>query len=228
MGWMGVYAQSNKNNSKKNEDVNITDITDVIQMANNVLVQVEGRNATGEAIDLGLPSGTKWASCNIGANKPEEYGDYFAWGETEKKEIYAWGTYTHCNGSEIACHDLGSDISGTEYDVAHVKWGGKWRMPTSDNIQELLDNCKSEWTKLNGVIGRKFTSKINGNSIFLPAAGYCWNGNLGHVGKGGYYWSSTQSPYHLYYAYYLYFRSGRAYWYLDNRYYGRNVRPVMK
>ena len=227
MGLMGVIAQNNKDNSNKDGDVNITD---VIQMAKNNKSQYEGKKVTGEAIDLGLPSGMKWASCNIGANKPEEYGDYFAWGETEKKKEYNWSSYIHSEGrgSEIVCYDFGSDISGKEYDVAHVKWGGKWHMPTSDDIQELLDNCKSEWTKLNGVVGRKFTSKINGKSIFFPAAGYRWNGTLSHVGKGGFYWSSTQSPYHSYYAYYLYFRKGRAYWYLDYRYYGRSVRPVMK
>ena len=225
IGLVGANAQNNKNNSNEDGDVNISD---VIELAKNIRSQENEEIATGEAIDLGLPSGTKWASCNVGANKPEEYGDYFAWGETEKKKRYDWVQYVHNNGDHTTCYDIGSNISGTMYDVAHVKWGGKWRMPTSDNFQELIDNCKSEWTKLNGVNGRKFTSKINGNSIFLPAAGYRRDGSLGHAGKGGFYWSATQSPYILHNAYYLYFRSKCAYWTPDDRYYGRTVRPVMK
>ena len=187
-----------------------------------------GSITTGEAIDLGLPSKTKWASCNVGATKPEEYGGYYAWGETEKKETYTWENYLYCDGSYSTCNDLGSDISGTEYDVAHVKWGGDWVMPTLDDIKELLDNCTSEWTKLNGVNGMKFTSKKNGNSIFLPAAGSRWNGGL-YAGKRGCYWSSTQYPAHLYSAYSMDFDSGSANWsYNDYRSGGQSVRPVVR
>jgi len=92
-------------------------------------------------IDLGLSSGTKWACCNVGANKPEGNGDYYAWGETQTKSKYNWSTYTHCDGSEENCHNIGSDIAGTRYDVAHVKWGGSWVMPSRDQIKELKDNC---------------------------------------------------------------------------------------
>ena len=81
-------------------------------------------------IDLGLPSGTKWACCNVGADTPEAYGGYYAWGETEEKSTYSWSNYIHCNGSRETVHDIGSDIAGTEYDVAHVKWGGSWVMPS--------------------------------------------------------------------------------------------------
>ena len=183
-----------------------------------------------EAIDLGLPSGTKWASCNVGASKPEEYGGYYAWGETEEKEVYKWSTYIHCDGSSSTCHDLGSDISGTEYDVAHVKWGGNWCMPTLDDIDELLDNCTSEWTTLNGVNGRKFTSKINGNSIFLPAAGYRWDwdGGLSRAGERGLYWSSSQFPDRSFRADGLFFGSGYADWGNDIRGSGDSVRPVVR
>ena len=180
-------------------------------------------------IDLGLPSGTKWACSNVGATKPEEYGGYYAWGETEEKSYYDWSTYIHCDGSSTTCHDLDSDISGTEYDVAHVKWGSDWVMPTYDEQMELLNNCTSEWTTLNGVKGRKFTSKINGNSIFLPAAGGRWHGDLYYAGEGGYYWSSTQSPDYSDGAYDLYFRSGYASWYYYGlRGNGQSVRPVVR
>ena len=109
-------------------------------------------------IDLGLPSGTKWACCNVGATQPEEYGGYYAWGETEEKEVYSEDTYKYYqNGSYV---NIGSDISGTEYDVAHVNWGSDWVMPTHDEQMELLNNCTSEWTTLNGVNGRKFISFI--------------------------------------------------------------------
>ena len=180
-----------------------------------------------EAIDLGLPSKTKWASCNVGATKPEEYGGYYAWGETEEKEIYNLSTYIHCDGSYETFHDLGSDISGTEYDVAHVKWGGKWVMPTLNDIKELLDNCTYERTTLNGVIGGKFTGP-NGNSIFLPAEGYRWNGDLYYAGSNGNFWSSTQNPSNSDYAYGLGFGSGNADWGSGYRPIGFTVRPVAR
>ena len=178
-------------------------------------------------IDLGLPSGTKWACCNVGADKPETYGGYYAWGETEEKGDYSESSYKYYKNGEYV--NIGSDISGTEYDVAHVKWGGKWCMPTIDEQRELLGNCTTEWTTLNGVKGRKFTSKINGNSIFLPAAGFRWSGDLIYAGEYGHYRSSTQNPYYSYNAYGLYFYSGNANWdkYYD-RDFGRSVRPVVR
>ena len=130
------------------------------------------------AIDLGLPSGTKWASCNVGANMPEEFGDYYAWGATEVS-------------SEGLNEDyLSSNICGTQHDVAHMKWGGEWRMPNYAQILELIDNCTHEWTKLNEVKGSKFTG-LNGNSIFLPAAGpklpglrsFYWSGSYDKIKK---------------------------------------------
>ena len=172
-------------------------------------------------IDLGLPSGTKWACSNVGATTPEEYGGYYAWGETEEKGVYSKDTYKFRNYS--------SDISGTKYDVAHVKWGGEWVMPTKDEFKELLDNCNSKWTTLNGVKGRKFTSKKNGNSIFLPAAGDRAGGNLYSPGERGYYWSSVPSPYGSSVPYILSFKSDEAFW-NDGivNYYGLSVRPVVR
>jgi hypothetical protein len=150
LGTSGAFAQSNKYDLN---DDGVVDVTDVIQLVNYILGK---ENETHVAVDLGLPSGTKWASCNVGATKPEEYGGYYAWGETEEKEFYDKSTYKFYQ--DDAYVNIGSDISGTEYDVAHVKWGGNWCMPTYDDIQELRDNCTSEWTTLNGVNGRKFTA----------------------------------------------------------------------
>jgi hypothetical protein len=174
-----------------------------------------------EAINLGLPSGTKWASCNVGATKPEEYGGYYAWGETEEKEDYREATYKYYHLS------LGSDISGTEYDVAHVKWRGNWRMPTKVECEELLAYCIIKWTTLNGVNGSMFISKINGNSIFLPAAGHRWQESLSNARLGGLYWSSTQYP-SIVCAYSFCCGKGGAFRDNDNSSYGRSVRAVWK
>lgn len=162
-------------------------------------------------IDLGLPSGTMWACCNVGAGSPTDYGDYYAWGETESKTIYN-------------LQHIGSDIAGTQYDVAHVRWGSLWRMPSRMQIQELIDHTNSEWTIVNGVEGRRFTSKTNGNSVFLPASGGRWDGEFNGVGSWGFYWSST--PIGEYYGYILYFDSGDAYSGSDSRGGGVQVRPV--
>ncbi len=144
-----------------------------------------------EAIDLGLPSGTKWASWNVGASKPEDFGGYYAWGETEEKDYYDWSTYIYCDGSKETCHHIGDDIAGTKYDVAHVKWGGSWRMPTMAQQEELRLYCFGEWTQLNGVNGTLVTGP-NGKSIFLPAANLRWGGGYyDDEGESGNYWSSS-------------------------------------
>ena len=187
-----------------------------------------------EYVDLGLPSGTKWATCNVGANKPEEYGGYYAWGETEEKSNYDWSTYKWCNGSEntmtkyCADSDYGTVDNKTvldpEDDVAHVKWGGSWRMPTIDEQCELLNYCDWEWTTLNGVKGYKVTGP-NSNSIFLPAAGSRSGSDVGNIGYDGIYWSSSLSSDDSNSAYFLYFYD----FYYCNYYYrcyGQSVRPV--
>jgi hypothetical protein len=181
-------------------------------------------------IDLGLPSGTKWACCNVGATTPEGYGGYYAWGETEEKDYYDWSTYTHCDGSCDTCHDLGIDIAGTQYDVAHVKWGGSWVMPSYDQQVELLDNCSSEWTTVNGINGRVFTGP-NGGSIFLPAAGGRWEDGLNSAGSGGsagWFWSSTRNPSISYGVYFLGITSGSVHWNDMYRYFGFTIRPVAR
>ena len=137
-------------------------------------------------IDLGLPSGTKWACCNVGANSPEDYGGYYAWGETEEKNVYSANTYTLSTANGIG------DLSAEE-DVAIVKWGSQWCMPRVNEIDELLTKCQWSWEKLNGVIGARVTGS-NGNSLFLPASGFKdENDNWSHTTKGTYgsYWGST-------------------------------------
>ena len=155
-------------------------------------------------VDLGLPSGTLWATCNIGATKPEEYGDYFAWGETKPKSIYDWTTYKfvnggfdkltkYCNNSDRGNNGFTDNLTSLESgdDAATANWGSDWCMPTKEQWKELLENTTDEWTMQNGVKGRLFTSKKNGKSLFLPAAGYRWGSGLHGDGSDGGYWSSS-------------------------------------
>ena len=138
-------------------------------------------------IDLGLPSGTKWACCNVGASNPEDYGGYFAWGETTEKSSYTEENYLDGKGIN---YDIGKDIAGTQYDSATVNWGSPWVMPSLEQMNELKNSCTSEWTTENGVNGRRFTS-ANGASIFLPAAGIRSSDELVSAGSYGGYWSSS-------------------------------------
>ena len=169
-----------------------------------------------EYVDLGLS--VRWATCNIGADSPEEYGDYYAWGETETKSSY------DIDNCETWDEDI-DDIAGTSRDVAHVRWGSPWRMPTKKEFDELLSNCDWKWTTLNGKSGYRVTGK-NGNSIFLPAAGWRYGTSLYFAGDYGYYWGSTPYGSGTQYAYYLDFRSGNQYWGWSNRSLGQSVRPV--
>ena len=178
-----------------------------------------------QAVDLGLPSGTLWASCNVGATKPEENGGYFAWGETEEKDFYDWITYKHCDGSEDTCHNLGVDIASTQYDVAYIKLGCNWRIPTYLEFKELIDNCRIEWVSQEGVKGRKFTGP-NGKSIFLPAAGRRLHDGLDHKSRSGLYWTSMQIPGESNRACDLGFNSNHVSFYNILRCDGQSVRPV--
>ena len=189
-----------------------------------------------EYVDLGLPSGTKWATCNVGADAPEAYGDYYAWGETALKDNYNWGTYKWCNGdyNNLTKYNTKNNFGTVdnkttldpEDDAATVNWGGKWRMPTNDEWGELIDECAWTWTTLNGVNGYEVKSNANGNTIFLPAAGCRSYDYLYDAGDLGNYWSSsldTDSPYNAWYVYFYSDCVRRNYRY---RYYGRSVRPV--
>lgn len=184
------------------------------------------------AVDLGLS--VMWASCNVGAESPEGYGGYYAWGETEEKSNYTALTYKYYLGDldgdgyyydSNEYQNIGSNISGTSYDVAHVKWGGSWRMPTLSEIQELCNKCSWEWTTVNGISGQKVTGP-NGNSIFLPAAGFRNGTDVYYRGSLGNYWSATLYESLSSYAYRLGFLSGYHDWDYLSRGLGLTVRPV--
>ena len=178
------------------------------------------------AIDLGLPSGTKWCCCNVGASTPEGYGGYYAWGETSEKSVYNWDTYAYYNFNTAGYVNIGSDIAGTSYDVARVRMGAPWRMPSYEQQMELINNCSRQWTQQNGVNGILVTGP-SGGQVFLPAAGCRRADELYDAGSGGHYWSSSLYPYLVDSAYGLYFDS--VYWSWDNggcRYCGRSVRAV--
>ena len=178
-------------------------------------------------IDLGLPSGTKWACCNVGAEKPEDYGGYFSWGETTEKSSYTSDNYLDGKGTS---YDIGNDIAGTQYDAATVNWGSSWVMPSFEQVEELRNNCTSKLTKENGVTGCRFTGP-NGASIFLPPPGYRSGDGLYRKGVRAHYWSSSLYKLNSLNAYILYFDSSQLDWdYTDNRSRssGRSVRPVSK
>ena len=175
----------------------------------------------GTAIDLGLS--VKWASCNVGATQPWEYGGYYAWGETEEKSgYYQIGYLYYNNGSYI---NIGSDISGTQYDVATVKWGGAWRMPTKAEQDELCNKCTCTWTTLNGVNGYRVTGP-NGNSIFLPAAGYRDETGVFYRGSHGNYRSSSLNNSNFASGFSFGFSDYNIEEYIGNRHFGLSVRPV--
>ena len=189
-----------------------------------------------EWVDLGLPSGLKWATCNVGANSPTAYGNYFAWGETAPQDnyYYYWDTYkfTTDGGSTFTKYN-GTDGKTTldsEDDAAAANWGGKWRMPTDDEWTELCKNCTWTWTadyQGTGIAGRIVTGP-NGNSIFLPAAGCRDYDGLGGAGSYGRYWSGSLFAVNSDYAWGVGFNSGNVSRnYFNCRYYGRSVRPVL-
>ena len=180
--------------------------------------QLTGTINGHEYVDLGLS--VKWATCNVGASSPSDYGNYYAWGETSAKSSYTEDNYKYHKVY------IGDDISETKYDAARANWGGTWRMPTLDEMKELKEKCTWTWTTLNGVNGRRVTGP-NGKSIFLPAADadYRNGGGVYYSGPCGYYWSAALGGSSSY-ADYLYFSSGGYGWDFNNRYRGLSVRPV--
>ncbi len=225
-------AQNSSNNSKvqgssgslanagKTDAGNKSGAERTLDSAKSAIVSSNGKISGHEYVDLGLPSGTLWATCNVGASKPEEYGDYYAWGETETKKKYTERN-SKTRGKEI--NDIGGDPT---YDVARKQWGGTWRLPTKAECLELIDNCKWEWIKQDDVDGYKI-SGINGNSVFLPAAG--WRSGALLEDKGDtYYWCSSPSE-NTIRAYSLFFmRIGALYrgTSVIPRNLGSSVRPV--
>lgn len=201
--------------------------TGMSQKINVTIVRLCPDNNHPHTIDLGLPSGTKWSCCNVGAYSPEIRGSYYAWGETETKSEYDWSTYIHCDGSEETCHDLGSDITGTEYDVAHIKWGGSWVMPNVEQIEELINNCSYKWVKMNDIYGHLITGK-NGNLLFLPASGFTKSKSytIEKEDIRGYYWSSSYYPKvsQIAYDFQILSENEKSHW--NIKCYGLVVRPV--
>ena len=196
--------------------------------------QLSGLIEGHEYVDLGLS--VKWATCNIGASKPEEYGDYFAWGETKPKSVYDWSTYKWCRGGKESQtkYSISSNYGTVDNkknlelsdDAARANWGGSWRMPTKEEQDELRNECTWTWTTQNGINGYKVTSKNNGCSIFLPAAGYRYGNLLYDADSYGNYWSSSLGMSDSSCAYDLYFDWNAMDWYNDYRCVGLSVRPV--
>ena len=214
-------------------EVNIADVNALIDL----ILGGGAPQDNHEYVDLGLPSGTLWATCNLGANTPEQYGDYFAWGETAPKEVYTWETYKWCNGAKSSItkyctnNDFGTVDNKTvlefEDDAAYVNWGSSWRMPSREQCLELCQSCTWQQTTRNGVTGQLVTGP-NGQSMFLPAAGERYNNTSGDLGSFGQFWARTlYDDNHSYSAVILFF-------YLDDhkgnygneRYIGFPVRAV--
>ena len=183
-------------------------------------------------VDLGLPSGTLWATCNVGANSPEEYGDYFAWGETEPKETYTDANYKFQTDGQMSKYNATDNITELMAgdDAATANWGSDWQMPSKAQMDELIDesNTTIEWTKENGVSGLRVTSTHNGKSIFMPAAGHQtrWPGD---VGRTGYYWSRSLNAEQVWESCFMTLDySGYKSTDYVFRSYGCPVRPVLK
>lgn len=176
--------------------------------------------SAGAVVDLGLS--VYWCSCNVGAEAPEEYGDYYAWGETKPKSSYLQKNYAFYDDNTKTYTNIGNDISGTEYDAATANLGNDWRMPTKAEIKELRDNCTWEWVQIKSINGYKVTGS-NGNSIFIPAAGFYLSSSKMYVGEkdGNDFWSATStSTEYAHTCNNLYDGSGRP------KYYGLCIRPV--
>ena len=214
-------------------------ITNNGYLTEGIEVVISTVNVIHDYVDLGLPSGILWATCNVGADAPEEFGDYFAWGETEPKDYYFVGNYQYCNGGENTltkyCNNSNYGYNGftddlttlsSEDDAATANWDNAWRMPTKEEWLELYSNTTVIWTTQNGVNGRLFTAS-NGNSLFLPAAGFSVYSSVNLAGSLGEYSSSSLYTVQPNYANILYFDlddcSANS---SHSRLYGLSVRPV--
>lgn len=254
-----TQAQVKQYDANGNENVTIGDITTVVDAAQpgsgkqadvnrdgktdlqdiKAILHFMDENVGGyDFVDLGLPSGTLWATCNVGAEKPEEYGDYFAWGETAKKSYYKWSTYAFSNDGKIFTkYNTNSNYGAVDGkmtldaadDAAAVAWGNGWRMPTKEEISELRSGNHCTWTKatINGVAGYVVTSKNNGNSIFLPFGGYYNGSDWVQKGTMGCFWSSSLNTNGVWTAHNMVIDNSN-FAFCNLRYYGRNVRPVRK
>ena len=237
--WMQMLSgEASNDNDRELEHDEQTVVAEVSEVSAPQHKHTRGNHNGHEWVDLGLS--VKWAMCNIGADSPEDYGDYFVWGETRPKSEY---TDADCktikkqpfftklfnfghSDAYANVENLPDDISGNaQYDAASANWGGTWRMPTVAEFEELCNKCKWTWTSQGRHKGYKVTGP-NGNSIFLPAAGWRYGTDRYNVGEYGDYWSSTLSSSYSYFARYLYFDSGRHGTYSGGRRDGQSVRPV--
>ena len=249
--WMqmlsGVASNVNDRDSEHDEQTVVAEVTEASASQHKQTKgkhkasqhkQTSGHHNGHEWVDLGLS--VKWATCNIGADRPEDYGDYFAWGETETKSKY---TEANCktikkksffaelfnfghSDAYANVENVPDDISGNaQYDVARANWGGSWRVPTDAEFEELCNKCDWTWTSQGGHVGYKVTGP-NGNSIFLPAAGWRHGTDADNVGENGYYWSSSLSSSNSSLACLLRFSSGYHSMSSSYRRFGRSVRPV--
>lgn len=197
-------------------------VGDITYVYNILLSGGNPGNDSHEYVDLGLPSGTLWATMNVGASTPEECGDYFSWGETTPREgedpywtnyqwsVNKWNTMTkYCTNSSQGYNGFvdGKTELDPEDDVATVNWGSKWQMPSKAQMEELRTKCTWQWTTSNGVKGYLVKSKSNGASLFMPVTDYYSNGQIYNAGYLGYYWTRTLHETTSYKAYYLFFYS---------------------
>ena len=215
--------------------ISIDDVTSLI----NYLLGGALPEPAHDYVDLGLPSGTLWATCNLGADNPEDYGDYFAWGETAPKQQYDWTTYKWGGYDSGGAFHLDKYNTDSQYgpidnnleldpvdDAAYVNWGSSWRMPTMGQQQELVEECAWLWTTRNGVNGYMITGP-NGNTMFLPASGAYRENMVWWEGNNGHYWSNTLYDYAPFNSYCIqFFSASYSNWYADRRSEGRSVRPV--
>lgn len=214
--------------------VNVSDVTSLI----NYLLTGFWPDEQGDWVDLGLPSGTLWATHNVGASSPEEYGDYFAWGETEPKDNYSWSTYKWAKGGYRSLTKYCTDISygyndfvdrkvelDPEDDAAYVNWGPSWRMPTREQYMELCTECTRTFTQMNGVKGFLLTGP-NGTTLFFPAAGCRIDGSLENAESSGNYWTRMLYPSKPYYSYDVNFHPESVGYGAFYRCEGLPIRPV--
>jgi hypothetical protein len=216
----------------KDGEINIADVNAIIDL----ILGGGAPQDNHEYVDLGLPSGTLWATCNVGANSPEQYGDYFAWGETVPKEVYTWETYKWCNGTwdsltkynfqnYYGTVDNKNELEPAD-DAAQANWGLSWQMPTKAQQDELHEHCNWQWTTMNGVNGYLGTGP-SGKTLFLPAAGYKDGTRIVSEGEFGYYWSHSLYYGMSLYAYnHLFFSGSSPGWDKQERSFGLSIRPV--
>ena len=232
-----IFNNGSGGEGNQTSDLNI-DYQTPYYMRNNWHKSLDERpyHNNHEYVNLGLPSGVLWATCNVGADSPEDYGEYFAWGETTTKSTYSWENYKWCNGSNTTItkyctsSTYGTVDNKTTLDIAddaaYANWGGDWRMPTKAEQDELRTECTWTLTTINGVNGYTVTGP-NGNSIFLPAAGY-YDSVLDTAGSCGFYLSSSLDTYYSTGAYVLYIYSDYVGYVENYRCYGHCVRPVIR